>query len=69
MEMIPVRSRAIRAVGYDAHSMQMRILFKQGRTYDFCRVPVQIYRGLMDASSKGTYYNDYIRDKYPLLAR
>ncbi|GAB7526802.1 KTSC domain-containing protein [Paraburkholderia sp. 2C] len=65
MEMILVRSRAIRAVGYDARTMQMRIRFQQGHTYDFCRVPADIYQGLMDATSKGTYYNEYIRDKYP----
>jgi KTSC domain-containing protein len=65
MEMILVRSRAIRAVGYDARTMQMRIRFQQGHTYDFCRVPADIYQGLMDATSKGAYYNEYIRDKYP----
>ncbi|QYD69012.1 KTSC domain-containing protein [Paraburkholderia edwinii] len=65
MEMILVRSRAIRAVGYDPSTMHMRIRFKQGDAYDFCGVPAHIYQGLMDASSKGTYYNDHIRDKYP----
>jgi hypothetical protein len=65
MEMIPVRSSAIRAVGYDPNSMQMRILFEQGHAYDFCGVPAHIHRGLMEAASKGAYYNDHIRDKYP----
>ncbi|WP_232243413.1 KTSC domain-containing protein [Paraburkholderia sp. SOS3] len=65
MEMVPVRSSAIRAVGYDPRRMHMRILFEQGHAYDFCRVPAHVYRGLMDASSKGTYYNHYIRDQYP----
>jgi hypothetical protein len=65
MEMTPVTSRAIRAVGYDPGSMRMRILFRQGHFYDFCRVPVHVYRGLMNAHSKGSYYNEHIKDKYP----
>jgi hypothetical protein len=65
VEMIPVRSRAMRAVGYDPDTLQMRILFKQGHAYDFCGVPAHVYRGLMDAPSKGGYYNDHIKDRYP----
>lgn len=64
MQMIPVRSSAIRAVGYDAASMRMRILFQQGHTYDFCRVPENVYQALMNAYSKGSYYNDHIKDRY-----
>ena len=64
MEMIPVSSRAIRAVGYDKLTQRLRITFEQGDSYDFCRVPVHIYEGLMRASSKGSFYNDHIRDRY-----
>ncbi|RQT78109.1 MULTISPECIES: KTSC domain-containing protein [Burkholderia cepacia complex] len=64
MEMIPVRSSAIRAVGYDQGSMRMRILFTQGHSYDFCRVPADVYRGLMSAPSMGSYYNNVIKDRY-----
>lgn len=64
MEMIPVRSSAIRAVGYDPDSMRMQIRFAQGDTYTFCRVPQHIYDGLLAAGSKGAYYDRYIRDRY-----
>ena len=64
MEMIPVRSSAIRAVGYDPVAMRMRILFTQGHSYDFCRVPAHVYNGLMSASSMGSYYNNFIKDRY-----
>ena len=64
MEMIQVRSSAIRAVGYDQSTHRMRITFEQGDSYDFCGVPVHVYNGLMRASSKGAYYNDHIRDRY-----
>lgn len=64
MEMISVHSSAIRAVGYDPTTHRMKITFTEGKTYDFCSVPEHIFSGLLSASSKGTYYNDHIRDRY-----
>ena len=64
MEMIRVNSTAIMAIGYDEQSMRMKITFQQGHTYDFCRVPKNIFEGLRRASSKGTYYNSHIKDRY-----
>ena len=53
--MIPVRSSAIDAVGYDQDTMQLFIKFKKNqRVYTFRNVPVGIYLGLMQATSKGT---------------
>jgi hypothetical protein len=63
--MIRVISSAMTAVGYDPSSRRMKITFTQGHTYDFCRVPQHVYDGLMHAMSKGTYYNDHIKDRYP----
>jgi hypothetical protein len=65
MNMIPVRSSAIRAVGYDPATQRMRITFVEGHGYDFCRVPSYIFDGLLRAPSKGGYYNDLIKDRYP----
>jgi KTSC domain len=65
MDMIPVRSSAIRAVGYDPETRRMKITFEQGVVYDFCNVPQQIYDELMRAASRGSYYNAHIRDRYP----
>lgn len=64
MDMLRVNSSAISAVGYDSNTSRMKITFKQGRTYDFCRVPSQIHKGLMEAASKGSYFDRYIKDKY-----
>lgn len=64
MEMVQVRSSAIRAVGYDHSIRRMRITFEQGHTYDFCEVPPDVYEALMAAQSKGIYYNKYIKDRY-----
>jgi hypothetical protein len=64
MDMIPVASSAIRAVGYDPTTQRMKIAFVEGHTYDFCRVPQHIFEGLLRAGSKGRYYDTYIRDRY-----
>ena len=64
MNMIPVSSSAISAIGYDPATMRMKIGFKDGGTYDFCRVPERVFRAFLHASSKGAYYTDHIRDRY-----
>jgi len=64
MEMIRVSSSAIRAIGYDASTRRMKITFTEGHTYDFCGVPEIVFKGLLRANSKGSYYNDHIRGRY-----
>lgn len=64
MEMIRVSSSAISAIGYDASTKHMKITFVQGHTYDFCKVPESVFNGLLSARSKGSYYNNHIRDRY-----
>ncbi|RMN60298.1 hypothetical protein ALQ57_01066 [Pseudomonas amygdali pv. hibisci] len=64
MDMVRVNSSAITAVGYDPATGRMKIMFKQGRTYDYCGVPPNIHQGLMAAGSKGTYFDRMIRDRY-----
>ena len=65
MRMIPVSSSALSAIGYDPQTRRMKITFAQGHTYDFCRVPQQVFDALMRAPSKGTYYNENIKGRYP----
>jgi hypothetical protein len=62
MTLISVNSSAIAAVGYDGHTLTVE--FRNGRIYDHPRVPYSVYEGLMRASSKGWYYNTYIRGRY-----
>lgn len=64
MEMIRVASTAIISVGYDPESRKMRIRFKQGRAYSFCNVPQHVFDKFLSASSKGRYYDRYIKDRY-----
>jgi hypothetical protein len=60
--LIPVESSAIRAIGWNDSTLTVE--FQNGRIYDHPGVPYSVYEGLMQASSKGAYYNHYIRGRY-----
>ena len=64
MEMIRASSSAMSAVGYDAQTRRMKITFFRGHSYDFCGVSQQVFDSLLRASSKGSYYNDFIKYCY-----
>ena len=64
MNMISVSSSAIRAVGYDPNTGLMQIRFTEGHSYTFCGVPANVFSGLMNSGSKGSYYNSHIRGRY-----
>lgn len=63
-KMIPVESSMIQAVGYDAKTKILEVLFDSGKTYGYEDVPVEVYEGLMAASSKGQYMRSSIIDCY-----
>ena len=63
MALIPVRSSAIRAVGYNGYTLA--VLFHTSDTvYEHPGVPLSVFLGLMRASSMGAYYNQHIRGQY-----
>jgi KTSC domain-containing protein len=62
MQLESVNSSAIRAIGYDGSTLTVE--FHTGRTYEHPDVPDAVFEGLMQAPSKGTYYNQHIRGKY-----
>jgi len=66
MNMIPVSSSNMVAVGYNESSQQLIIKFHSG-TYEYSHVPSSIYQGLMSASSKGRYHHNFIKNTYPYI--
>jgi hypothetical protein len=62
--MIPVKSSAITHIGHDENTSQMKITFKESKTYDYCNVPKNIFEAFINASSIGKYYDRNIKDKY-----
>ena len=65
MVRIPVTSRAIRSVGYDADARVLEIEFSRGRLYQYDEVPASVYEWLLRAPNKGAYIARVIADHYP----
>lgn len=61
----PVNSSNLRSVGYDEEFKILEIEFKQGRIYQYNNVPLTHFMGLMNAASKGRFFAQYIRDRFP----
>ncbi len=65
MERQPVVSSLIRSVGYDPAASILEIeLVEPNRVYAFYDVPFSVYDELLEAPSKGTYFNEFIRGFY-----
>ena len=65
MERKAVRSRDIAIIGYDKESAVLEIAVKNGGVYHYSKVPEELYRGFMGASSYGAYFNQRIKEQYP----
>jgi KTSC domain len=61
MEMIPVRSSTIEAVGYDETSLVLHVRFLSGGTYEYIGVPQTIFQQLIQAPSKGSFFDTSIK--------
>lgn len=58
-------STAIRAANYNPQTRTLTLWFTSGgQGYDYYSVPLHVYDGLLGASSKGQYFNAYIREQY-----
>ncbi len=62
--MRPVHSSSIAAAGYDPKRRILRIRFIGGDAYDYLRVPMAVFRELLDAPSKGRFVNRQIKPHY-----
>ena len=61
MEMTPVDSTNLSAIGYDYESATLRVDFHKGISYEYYGVPAELYEDLLSAGSKGQYLNMYIK--------
>ncbi len=63
--MIPVESSMVDSVGYDEERRLLQVVFTSGRVYCYEGVPPEVFRGLLEAESKGRYMRAHIIDVYP----
>jgi len=64
MDRTPVNSSDIRSIGYDPQLAILEVEFISGGIYQYLNVPEHLYRGLMNAASKGQFLNNYIKYSY-----
>jgi hypothetical protein len=64
-----VSSSAVASVGYDPKSRTLEVEFRSGSVYGYHEVPPEVFRGLMEAPSKGRYFASEIRGQYPSTRR
>ncbi len=65
MQLDPVESSMLAAIGYDEKLQALVVLYNSGKAYQYRQVPVEIFQGLLAASSKGRYMLDHVIDHYP----
>jgi hypothetical protein len=61
-ERTPVRSSALRSVGYGEEQQTLEIEFPNGAVYQYFDEPPEVYRGLIGAKSHGRYFHQHVRD-------
>lgn len=64
IEMKPVQSSNIKAVGYEAESQTLAIQFGSGATYHYKGVPKDIYDDLCQCESFGRFHAQNIKGKF-----
>lgn len=63
MHRVQVESSSIDSVGYEKSVLEVR--FRNGGLYQYFDVPEETLARLMRADSKGAFFNESIRDRYP----
>lgn len=59
------QSSVIVSGDYDPATRVLILGFRRGYRYRYAGVPQHIYDGLVRAPSKGRYFDDFIRGKFP----
>jgi hypothetical protein len=65
MHRVPVESSSIDSVGFEKNVLEVR--FRNGGLYQYFDVPETVLASLMRAESKGRFFNQQIRGRYPAV--
>jgi uncharacterized protein YraI len=60
-----VESEAIDEIDCDAGTSRMFVRFAHGEWYTYFAVPASIYEAFIAAESRGRFFHEHIRDRYP----
>ena len=65
MRVTSVESTALATVGYDEALELLQVEFRGRAIYRYFGVPAAVHQGLLGAPSKGRYFNQAIRGRFP----
>ena len=65
MRITTVESTTLATVAYDNARGLLQLEFRSRAIYQYFGVPAAVHEGLLDAPSKGSYFNRFIRGRYP----
>lgn len=64
MDLTPVISSNIESIGHNNETRTLRVLFKNGRAYDYANVPGLMFAAMLAADSAGKFLNECIKPHY-----
>lgn len=64
MRVVAVESTTLATVGYDEAGELLQLEFRSGAVYQYFGVPPAVYGALLEAPSKGQYFNRAIRGRF-----
>lgn len=62
MERQPVQSSNLVSVGYEPDTSTLEVEFHSSGIYQYFGVPAETHQALMDAGSKGNYFNHNVKN-------
>jgi KTSC domain-containing protein len=62
---VQLESALLAAISYDSGRQLLDVEFRSGELYRYFHVPAASYDGLLQADSKGSYFNRRIRNHFP----
>ena len=65
MEHKSLVSSNLASAAYDPATGILEVAFKNGGLYQYTGVPEMIYKGLITATSAGSFFSAYIRNEFP----
>ena len=65
MNEVRVESSTLLALAYDGGRRILQLEFCTRAVYHYYGVPAGVYEALLDAASKGSYFNRVIRGRFP----
>lgn len=60
-----VESSSLKSIGYDRNTRTLEVEFASGGVYRYDDVPTELWTELRQSTSKGKFFHDRIRDRYP----